>query len=246
MSGCVAWMWCVLLLMQPAMPPAASASQGESIRRETRAAPATPPDRTAARTALHGVLAQRAFAQARASTWQNDLLGRAERWLSDLWDRTLGRRVGQRTVARVLAWGAATAAVLALLVWLTRMTVRFREDGPLGIGATPPRRVPGRELAAEAAALIRAGRTREASRLAYRAAVQKLEEEGALKVDEARTPREYLALLPPPHRRRPSLSALTTAFERLWYGSHAASPDEGRSILALLQDLECLPRDPAN
>ena len=112
--------------------------------------------------------------------------------------------------------------------------------GPLGVV-----RPPGRALGLEAASLIRAGQIREGARVAYRAAVSRLDEEGALHIDEARTPREYLRLLPPVHRRHAALSALTTTFERIWYGSRAAAPDEGDKILALLQDLGCLHFDRA-
>ena len=83
----------------------------------------------------------------------------------------------------------AFAAVVVLLVWLTQLTVRKRAEQPIALGRIPPRRVPGGELALEAAALVRAGRAREAARVAYRAAVQRLEEEGAFKVDDTRTPR---------------------------------------------------------
>jgi len=120
-----------------------------------------------------------------------------------------------------------------------------RLDEPLGIGTIAARRAAGRELALEAAALVRAGRTRDAVRVAYRAAVHRLEEEGALRADEARTPREYLGSLPAGHRRRPTLGRLTAAFERIWYGARVA-PDAGVEIIALLQDLECLSRDHAN
>jgi uncharacterized protein (DUF1778 family) len=242
--GRLALGWCLLLAAQP---PALPVTQRDAIRKEALAASAVAePDRTAARAALHAVLSQPAFAQARATSWQDDLRRRVEAWLADLWDRTLGRRVGHRTAVGILAWGAPIAAVLVLLAWLTRLTVRRRLEGPLAIGVVQPPRASGRELGLRAAALIRAGQTRDAARVAYRAALQRLEEDGAFRLDDARTPREYLRLLPAPHRRRTGLSALTAAFERLWYGSRAPSRDDGATILALLQDLECLPRDHAN
>ena len=107
------------------------------------------------------------------------------------------------------------------------------------------RRAAARELAIEAASLVRAGRPRDAVRVAYRAAVSRLEEEGALRADEARTPREYLRALPAQHRRRATLARMTVAFERTWYGVRVA-PDAGAEIITILQDLECLSRDHAN
>jgi uncharacterized protein (DUF1778 family) len=204
------------------------------------------PDPAAARVALHHVVAQPAFVHARAESWQSRTRRRFSEWLTDLWTRTVGGIVARRTFVLGFAWIAAAAALAVLLVWLGRLARRSRAETPLTLGADAPRRAGGRELARQAVELLRAGRTREAVRVAYRAAVQRLEEEGALKVDDSRTPREYLGLLPSPHRRRAPLSALTAAFERLWYGSRAPSADDGREIVALLQDLECLSRDRAN
>jgi hypothetical protein len=146
----------------------------------------------------------------------------------------------------VLAWAASIGAILVLLVALARTAATRGAGRPIAFNTGTPGRTGAAELALEAVALARAGHVRDAARVAYRAAVRRLEEEGALRADEARTPREYLRLLPSPHRRRPALAALTATFERIWYGSSAAGPDEGDRIVALLQDLECLSRDHAN
>lgn len=199
----------------------------------------------APRRALTAVLSQRGFTRARRDDWQEALESRIEQWLSGLWAKTLGRRVGRRTIAVIVAWVAAAAALIVLMLWIGRATVRRRLEEPLGIGTVAARRAAARELAIEAASLVRAGRTRDAVRVAYRAAVSRLEEEGALRSDEARTPREYLGTLPAQHRRRPTLARLTVAFERTWYGVRAA-PDVGAEIITILQDLECLSRDHAN
>ena len=198
-----------------------------------------------ARAALSAVLAQKRFQRARATSWQADLQRRLRSWLLDLWAKTLGRTAGQRTVARVLAWAASLAAIAVLVAWLARLSARRRDERPVAMGPLHGHRAPGRVLGLEAAALIRAGQIRDGARVAYRAGVHQLEEEGALRVDEARTPREYVRQLPRVHRRHATLSALTTTFERIWYGSRAAAPDEGDKILALLQDLGCLHADRA-
>jgi hypothetical protein len=235
----------LLLALQTPAPSMPTPIQRAVIEKERQAAStAAPRDLRTERAALRAVLAQRSFARAQAESWQADLRRRFTAWLSDLWGRTFGGRTGQRTVAVVFAWVASFAAIAVLAVWLARIARRGREQ-PLTIDEGPVPRASSRALALEAAAMIRAGRTREAARLAYRAAGHRLEEEGVLRLDETRTPRESLGLLPVPHRRRPALSSLTTAFERIWYGSEVPSADEGRAILALLQDLECLSRDRA-
>jgi hypothetical protein len=238
--------WLALAAQSPA-PAVYSVQQQEAIRAEARLARTSrAADRTAARAALRAVLSRRAFADARTESWQASLRRRFEQWFSDLWNRVLGSRRPSADAARALAWTASILAVSVLLAWLWRIAARRRAEAPLALDARPAHHPAGRELALEAAALIGAGRTRDAARLAYRAALYRLEEEGAIRVDDARTPRESLGLLPPLHRRRPTLSALTAAFERIWYGSRDASADEGREIIALLQDMECLSREHAS
>jgi hypothetical protein len=226
---------------------AGHAARLRAVAREAAAPSADrPASAPAARAALDGVLADRAFQRARAPTWQAQLMERVKEWLARLWLRTLGRRVGERSLAVVLAWTLSIAAIAVLLVWVARLGARRRADAPLEMGSMTPRRAAARVLALEAAALARDGRVRESARVAYRAAVHRLDEEGALEVDDARTPREYLRQLPAPHRRREAFAALTAAFERIWYGSRAPAPGDGPAIVALLQDLECLSRDHAN
>jgi hypothetical protein len=216
-----------------------------AMAREAEAMAPAPRQDTHARDVLTSVLAQKRFARARTTSWQAVLQRRIRRWLADLWDKTVGRTAGQQTIARVVAWIVSLAAIVVLVVWLLRLSQRRRDDQPTSVGPLHGHRAPGHVLGLEAAALIRAGQIRDGARVAYRAGVHRLEEEGALRVDEARTPREYVRLLPRAHRRHATLSALTTTFERIWYGSRAAAPDEGDRILALLQDLGCLHADRA-
>jgi hypothetical protein len=68
-----------------------------------------------------------------------------------------------------------------------------------------------------------------------------LEEEGALRGDETRTPREFLRLLPETHRRRGLLADVTRRFEEIWYGARHPTEEDRRSLLARLEELGCLP-----
>lgn len=203
-------------------------------------------DRAAARAVLHDVLSQRAFSHAKGDTWTTEFRRRVGAWLTDLWARVIGNRFVRPSAARAVAWIASTAAVCVLIGWLWRIARRNRRTDPFELDAPVRDERRWSVLAQQAVELIRAGRIRDGARLAYRAAVQRLDEDGAFTQDATRTPREYLRLVPEQHRRRPALSALTAAFERIWYGSRTASADEGRDIVALLQELECLPREQAN
>src|SRR4051812_22948578 len=136
---------------------AALAARLRAMRREA-ATPSAGTRPAGADEALHRVIAARGFRNARTATWQAGLLRRMKEWVADLWLRTLGRRVGQRTIAVVLAWAASIAAIAVLLIWLTRLAVRRRAEQPLDLGAVTARRAAARELALEATALARAGR----------------------------------------------------------------------------------------
>jgi hypothetical protein len=201
-------------------------------------------DHARAHAVLASVLQDRRFATARAIDWRAMMWRRAKAWLQRLWNASGGKRIGERTLGDVLAWILAFGAALGLAAWLFNVS-RRRREGPAALAPSAVPRPGGRELALEADALVRAGRFRDAIRVAYRAAVQRLEDEGTWRGDAARTPREYLRLLPPAHRRRASLVRLTHLFERAWYGRGPASAADGAEILCCLADLECLPRDHA-
>lgn len=203
-------------------------------------------DRAAARAVLHDVLSQRAFSRSSGKTWA----GQMRQWVGDRltewWARLTGGRFARPSAPRAVAWIASILAVGVLIAWLWRIARRSRASGTFELQAPVHDERRWRVFAQQAVDLIGAGQIRDGARLAYRAAVQRLEEDGAFTHDTARTPREYLQLVPAQHRSRPALATLTKAFERIWYGSSAASADEGRTIVMLLQDLECLPRERAN
>ncbi|PYR74836.1 MAG: hypothetical protein DMF86_17215 [Acidobacteria bacterium] len=198
-------------------------------------------DRQTSRRALDDVLARPEFARGRGQMWRAELRRRLQRWLADLFGRTIGRSRGLRAIGVVLAWTAPALALIVLVIWLTRIGLRIRREPAIGIGALAPPRAAANELADGAVALAAQGRFRDAARAAYRAAVRRLEEEGTWRTDDARTPREYLRLLPAAHRRRATLARLTADFERVWYGSPQATADDWRRFLSALEDLGCLP-----
>jgi hypothetical protein len=90
------------------------------------------------------------------------------------------------------------------------------------------------------------GDYRGAVHFAYWAGVARLEELGSWAPDRARTPREYLRVLPPGHQHRSMLSALTQRFERIWYGFDPAGPEDFRQAMSHLESMGCqLPSSPA-
>lgn len=239
-----------LLLTALLAAPPPTAVSGDSSRAET-VAPAQGTSGAAAprvdepRRVLRDVLSDRRFRRARQSSWKDALMRRVREWLLKLFAMA-APAFGRRSLAQFFTWAASIGAVAVLLVWLTRFVFRRRGEQPPSVVAEAQHRQAAHVLAREAAELIRAGRLRDGARAAYAAALRRLEEDGTIRPDPARTPRETLRALRPSHRAAAPMAALTSAFERLWYGGRAAADGEAPLLLGLLRELQCLPSDRAN
>jgi len=196
--------------------------------------------RARARATVESILARGEFQQSAASRWRERLQQRIGRWFEDLWARFAGGRVAGRRTALALAWGAALAALLGLGFWLARTVAQHPRGASLNLGHGAGVRPRARELALRALAAARAGNAREAVRIGYNAAVVRLEEQGAWRVDDARTPREYLKMLRTSDDRRAVMLDLTQRFEQIWYGNRAAAADDTPRVTAHLEALGCL------
>ena len=82
-----------------------------------------------------------------------------------------------------------------------------------------------------------AGLWREAIHFLYWAAISRLESRRLWPADRARTPREYLLLLPRTDPRRDNLTTLTGSFERTWYGGREAGSMDYEAARALAAGL---------
>jgi hypothetical protein len=168
-------------------------------------------------------------------TWWN----RAVDWVKDKLGLLLSRVGRQWGPGSPVFWILAVALGLALLGWLIRLILQVAR-APSRVKPSGAVRAGGwAEWMVKAAACARRNEFREAIHFAYRAAVCHLEDAGLWSVDDARTPREYLRLMPGDDRHYAALEALTFRFERSWYGGRAASADEFRRTVAELEDLGC-------
>ncbi len=196
-------------------------------------------DAAAARARLAGILDRREFRSVRGPTW----LDRLREQAAVLFDKLLNAvfaRVGRHdTALRFLGWTLAVAAVLLFLCWLARLLL-YRPVQPAHVASELSDSTSGWSgLARAAMAAASRGDFRDALRLAYWAGIFRLEELGVWPADRARTHREYLRLLPASHPQRDTLRALTSRFERVWYGGAAASRDDFHAALSELERLGC-------
>lgn len=211
-----------------------------AVRAEAQGAAGSAAGTAEARVALQVVLARSEFAPHRDSGWLTWARQRVAAWLMKLWERIGGGRVGRRGAAIALAWIAVLAALGVLVSWLVRGLVRATSETRLHLRPSASRRISARAWALRA---VSSSDPREAARCAYHAAVRRLEEEGVWRIDDARTPREYLRLLPSSHGRRGIVADITHRFEQIWYGGRDATEDDRRDVVARLKDLGCLPAD---
>ena len=196
--------------------------------------------RAQARAAVETILAQDEFQQSAASRWREGLQERVGEWFEALLGRFGAGRGAARGTALVFAWAAAIAALIGVGFWLARMIAEQPHGAALSLSSGATVRPRARELARSALSAVRLGHTREAVRYAYGAALVRLEEQGVWRIDDARTPREYLPMLPSTDSRHPVMLDLTRRFEQIWYGNHAVAPDDAHRVMDQLEALGCL------
>jgi Domain of unknown function (DUF4129) len=193
---------------------------------------------SAPRALLAGILDAKEFRSVHGPTWTDRLRQRAFELLVRVLS-VLFRESAIPTVANVLVYGLIAAAVLALAL----ATYRF-----IRRSAAAETILPRQPMAspmdwplwlAEAQSAAARGKWRDAIHFTYWCAVAFLEGKGAWRPDRARTPREYLRLLPPSSDDRATLAALTRRFELVWYGNANADAEAFAESVENLKKMGC-------
>jgi len=193
------------------------------------------------RGALADVLAAPEFRGRQRYAGLMAFVDRVRRWLRSWLPEA---RQGAAAVVPILRYATWVIAAIAfvLLAWLTWRVLRGASRDTAAARPRPARGadpVDARTWAARARAAAAAGDAREAVRCAYHAVLHRLDEEGAWTIAEARTPREYMRLLPPADRRQPAVSFVARLFEGAWYGGAEPGIDDARQAVHHLRDLGC-------
>ncbi len=190
------------------------------------------------RQKLSEILSRHEFRKVQGQTWYDRWKLAVQRWFAHLLERMLTSSAFP-VVSRVIIWILLGLAVAVAALWVIRT---YRQGNIYTELAGLPGTVsakPWRDWQAEAQAAAQEGRWRDAVHLSYWAAISFLEAQGLWRPDRARTPREYLQLLPAGDTHRDSLQQLTRSFETIWYGSNAATAESFASISSLLERLGC-------
>jgi len=197
-----------------------------------------PDDTSSKRALLANILAQREFRDVHGPTWLDRFKQRLLAFIVSILER-LFQSSAIPTIGKLFVYGLVGVAVAALAIWAYR---RIRSDAALEriVPDTVP--VSAKEWTvwmAEAREAADKGKWPDAIHLAYWAGISFLEAQGLWKPDRARTPREYLRLLPSSNAQHATLAALTGSFEIVWYGARTADAKAFSQAIAELEKLGC-------
>jgi hypothetical protein len=197
-----------------------------------------PADTGGVRAKLTQILARSEFHQVHDATWWDRLKFRIAMWIFRLLSRFFGSS-SVPTVGRFFVWGLVTIAVLALAYFIFRTIRQNARLESIMPEVLPVSAKQWRVWMKEARAAAAKGLWRDSVHLAYWGGISFLEESGAWRPDQARTPREYLRLLPADSQHRTALSTLTRRLEVTWYGNEVAGPETFNETLSHLEGLGC-------
>ena len=199
------------------------------------------PSSQAARAQLAFVLSRREFRFVRAPSWWDLMWARVWRWIGRQVEKLMGRLRLKPAVSNVLSWILLGVAflLLALILW-RNLRRASRGMTRLGLQAPVSTAWGWRQWAEAARAALAEQRYRDAVHCCYWAAVFRLEQMGVWRLDDSRTPREYLRLLARDSQHRQAMASLTRGFEMVWYGYRPVTPAQAESALQELEKLECI------
>ncbi|MGC2401315.1 MAG: DUF4129 domain-containing protein [Acidobacteriaceae bacterium] len=135
---------------------------------------------------------------------------------------------------------AVIALPCGLLIWwfIRKLTVQKLDLAQDSLPhASAPSARPWDEWLRQAQTMAGDGRWREAIHHVYWAAISRLESRRFWPADRARTPREYLELLPANPETHADLFSLTRSFERTWYGATPAFEKDYDLACTLLEKI---------
>jgi Domain of unknown function (DUF4129) len=208
------------------------------LRAEAASFQDSPKDVSQKRVLLNGILAGREFQNIHGPTWLDRFKQRVVELLIKLLSRVF-KSSAIPTIGNAVVYGLMALALLAVAYWMYR-TIRNNA----GVEAIVPLSLSvsskgWKVWMKEARLAAEGGNWRDAIHLGYWCGISFLEAQELWRPDRARTPREYLRLLPSASEHRQTLGTLTRTFELVWYGTQEADENTFSESLAQLEKLGC-------
>jgi hypothetical protein len=210
----------------------------EALKADAQAFQQVQSDTASVRATLDQILARGEFHQVHGPTWLDRLKFKVLAWIFGLISRFFSSS-SVPVVGRVFVWSLVSIAVIVLAFFIYRTMKQNARMETIMPEVLPVSAKQWRVWMEEAQAAGANGLWRDAVHLAYWAGISFLEENGMWRPDQARTPREYLRLLPATSEHRSTLSTLTRQFEVTWYGNQQAGPEAFAEALTYLENLGC-------
>lgn len=191
---------------------------------------------------IRDILARREFAGAHISLWD-----RFVAWMGHKVERAVewivGKGAGITGASQFLSGLLAVVVVVLFLVLLAYVLARVGAGGLLTRPAPETEetyRGPGSSKRAleEAARMAAAGDFRSALRLAYLAALLKLDEQELIRFDRTGTNWEYLAAIRSHPELYRALQPVTLTFDRKWYGREPAGESDYHGFVEAYRAVE--------
>jgi len=190
------------------------------------------------RVLLDGILAGREFQNIHGPTWLDQFKQRVAELLVKLLGRVF-QSSAIPTISNVVVYGLMALALFAVAYWMYR-TIKNNATMDTIVPHSLPLSSKGWKVWMKEARLAAdGGNWRDAIHLGYWCGISFLEAQQLWRPDTARTPREYLRLLPAASEHRATLGNLTRTFELVWYGTQEADASAFSETLAQLEKLGC-------
>jgi Domain of unknown function (DUF4129) len=210
----------------------------EALKADAKAFQQVQSDTASVRATLDQILDRGEFHQVHGPTWLDRLKFKVLAWIFGLISRFFSSS-SVPVVGRVFVWSLVSIAVIVLAFFIYRTMKQNARMETIMPEVLPVSAKQWRVWMEEAQAAAANGLWRDAVHLAYWAGISFLEENGMWRPDHARTPREYLRLLPATSGHWSTLSTLTHQLEVTWYGNQHAGPEAFAEILRSLENLGC-------
>lgn len=209
----------------------------QSLRNEASSTQQHGADYAAAHDQLNQILAAAEFSAVHGPTLLDQLKQKIMNWLGELFMRMFASS-SIPTLANIVVYGLITIAVLVAAWWVYRT---IQNNAPLEVllSNAPLQKKEWGQWLVEAKGAAELGNWRDAIHMTYWCGICFLEARGLWRPDRARTPREYLRLLPSTSEYHAALLALTRSFEFTWYGRQDATADSFAAAVAQLEKLGC-------